>query len=197
MPFHFKRLSIPEIILVEPKVFHDERGCFIEVYKYSDFAQFGIAESFVQDNHTKSKKNVLRGLHYQKNPSAQGKLVRCLRGKIFDVGVDIREGSSAFGQWIGVELSEENNRMLYIPPAFAHGFVVLSDTADVIYKCTKEYSLENDRGIIWNDPDISIKWPVENLVISEKDRKLPLLKDADKNFVFESKVNLQEKPQIP
>lgn len=190
MPFHFKRLSIPEIILIEPKIFHDERGCFIEVYKYSDFAQFGIEESFVQDNHTKSKKNVLRGLHYQKNPRAQGKLVRCLRGKIFDVAVDIREGSSTFGQWIGMELSEENNRMLYIPPAFAHGFVVLSDTADVIYKCTKEYSPENDRGIIWNDPDISIKWPVENPVISEKDRKLPLLKDADKNFVFESRVNL-------
>ncbi|TLD42421.1 MAG: dTDP-4-dehydrorhamnose 3,5-epimerase [Candidatus Jettenia ecosi] len=191
MPFHFKRLSIPEIILIEPKVFYDERGCFIEVYKYSDFAQFGIEESFVQDNHTKSKKNVLRGLHYQKNPSAQGKLVRCLRGKIFDVAVDIREGSSTFGQWIGVELSEENNRMLYIPPAFAHGFVVLSDTADVIYKCTKEYAPESDRGIIWNDPDINITWPVETPIVSEKDRKLPLLKNTDNNFVFESKVNFQ------
>ena len=183
MPFSFKRLSISELILIEPKVFHDERGFFIETYKHSDFVGFGIKEHFVQDNHARSKRNVLRGLHYQKNPKAQGKLVRCLRGKIFDVAVDLRKGASTFGQWIGVELSEENNSMLYIPPAFAHGYVALSDFVDVIYKCTEEYSPENERGIIWNDSDIKINWPIENPIISDKDRNLPMLKDADNNFI--------------
>lgn len=183
MPFHFKRLSIPDVILIEPKIFYDERGFFTETYRRSDFIQFGIEEYFVQDNHTRSKKNVLRGLHYQKSPKSQGKLVRCLKGRIFDVAVDIRRVSATFGKWVGVELSEENNTILYIPPAFAHGFVVLSDYAEVIYKCTEEYSPENERGIIWCDPDLKIHWPVENPIISEKDQKLPMLKNADNNFV--------------
>jgi dTDP-4-dehydrorhamnose 3,5-epimerase len=184
MPFIFKKLSIPEVVLIEPKVFRDGRGLFLETYKYSDFAESGIKEHFVQDNYSKSVKGGLRGLHFQKNPNAQGKLVQCIKGKIFDVAVDIRKGSPTFGRWVSVELSEENNLMLYVPSAFAHGFVVLSETADVIYKCTREYSPKDDRGIIWNDPDINIRWPVKDPILSEKDKKLPFLKDADINFEY-------------
>lgn len=184
MPFNFKRLSIPEVVLIEPKTFEDNRGFFMETYKYSDFANFGIKGHFVQDNYSKSAKNVLRGLHYQKDPKAQGKLVRCLKGEIFDVVVDIRKGSPTYSRWIGVILSGENNLMLYIPPAFAHGFVVLTDFAEVDYKCTEEYSPEHERGIIWNDPDIGIKWPVENPILSEKDREHPLLRYTDNNFEY-------------
>jgi len=184
MPFTYKKLDIPEVILIEPKVFSDPRGFFMETYKHSDFVHVGIQENFVQDNFSRSQKGVLRGLHFQKNPNAQGKLVQCLKGRIFDVTVDIRKGSPSFGRWVSVELSEENKRMLYIPPSFAHGFVVLSETADVIYKCTKEYSPEDDRGIIWNEPDVNIPWPVRDPVLSEKDAHHPLLKDADINFEY-------------
>jgi len=182
MPFVFKKMKIPEIILVSPKVFGDERGFFMETYKKSDFETNGISENFVQDNHSKSAKGVLRGLHYQKNPFAQGKLVRCVQGEIFDVGVDIRQGSPTFGKWAGVKLSAENAKMLYIPAGFAHGFVVLSETAEVMYKTTAEYRPELDRGIIWNDPEINIDWMIENPDLSEKDREQPLLKNADINF---------------
>lgn len=182
MPFTFERLSIPEVILIRPKVFTDERGFFIELYKHSDFSQAGITEHFVQDNFSKSVKNVLRGLHYQKNPAAQGKLIRCIKGRIFDVAADICKDSLTYGQWVGAELSEEDNHMLYIPLGFAHGFVVLSDEAEVLYKCTQEYSPENDRGILWNDPVINIRWPVKEPILSEKDRRLPLLRDAVHNF---------------
>src|SRR5271169_1124185 len=150
MPFTFKRLSLHEVVLITPDIFGDARGFFMEVYKHSDFAREGIPEYFVQDNHSKSAQFVLRGLHYQKDPAAQGKLVRCLKGRIFDVAVDIRKGSPTYGKWTGIELSEDNRQMLYIPPAFAHGFLTLSSTAEMIYKCTKEYSPEHDRGIIWN-----------------------------------------------
>lgn len=184
MPFKFSRLEIPDIILVEPLSFKDNRGVFMELYKYSDFARAGIKEYFLQDNYSRSVKNVLRGLHYQKYPRAQGKLVRCLKGRVFDVAVDIRNGSPTYGRWVGVELSENNNIMLYIPPAFAHGFVVLSNLAEVLYECTEEYSPEDDRGIIWNDPDIRINWPVKKPILSEKDRRHPLLKDADNNFRY-------------
>lgn len=180
MPFNFKRLAIPEVILVEPKVFPDGRGFFMESYKHSDFRSFGIGEHFVQDNHSMSSQGVLRGLHYQLNPNAQGKLVRCIRGAIFDVAVDIREGSPTFGRWVGVELSEENRYMLYIPPDFAHGFVVLSEMAEIIYKCTKEYSPENERGIIWNDPAIGIDWPVKEPILSGKDKSNPRLRATEK-----------------
>lgn len=159
MPFDFKKLSIPEVIFVIPRIYSDERVFFMETYKYSDFADFGIKEHFVQDNYSKSARNVLRGLHYQKNPKPQGKLVRCLKGEIFDEAVDIRKDSQTYEQWVGVELSEGNNLMLYIPPAFAHSFVVLSDYAETVYKCTAEYSPENERSIIWNYPDIKIQWP--------------------------------------
>lgn len=176
MPFIFKRLYIPEVILIEPKIFPDGRGFFMESYKYSDFSKFGIKEQFVQDNHSISTKGVLRGLHYQLNPNAQGKLVQCIRGSIFDVAVDIRESSPTFGHWIGQELNEKNRHILYIPPDFAHGFVVLSDLAEFIYKCTKEYSPVDERGIIWNDKDIGIQWPIKDPILSEKDKNNPSFK---------------------
>ncbi len=187
MSFVFKNLEIEGLVLIVPERFNDDRGFFLERYKYSDFLKGGISDHFVQDNHSRSVKGVLRGLHYQKEPRAQGKLIYCVRGRIFDVAVDIRIGSPFFGKWFGVELSEENNYMLYIPKGFAHGFLVLSDEAEVVYKCTDEYSKENDRGIIWNDPEINIAWPMIPERISEKDRNLPLLKDADINFYYKER----------
>jgi dTDP-4-dehydrorhamnose 3,5-epimerase len=183
MAFEFKRMNISDVILIKPAVFKDERGFFIESYKYSEFSKHGIKEHFVQDNHSRSTQGVLRGLHYQKNPSAQGKLVRCISGEIFDVAVDIRKSSPSYGKWAGAVLSGENMDMLYIPPGFAHGFLVLSETADLLYKTTEEYSPANDRGIFWNDPFIDIKWSVECPIVSEKDKHLPLLKDGDNNFL--------------
>ncbi|MCG2721341.1 MAG: dTDP-4-dehydrorhamnose 3,5-epimerase [Thermodesulfovibrionales bacterium] len=185
VPFTFTKLAFPEIILIEPKQFPDGRGFFMETYKYSDFAAAGVKEPFVQDNFSHSSHGVLRGLHYQKHPNAQGKLVGCLTGRVFDVVIDIRKGSPTFGKWVGQELSRENMLMLYVPAGFAHGFLVLSDKADVLYKCTKEYAPADDRGILWNDPDIAIEWPVSNPVVSEKDGRHPLLKDADINFEYE------------
>lgn len=184
MPFTFQKLSIPEVVLIVPKIFEDDRGFFVETYKYSEFAANGIPKRFVQDNHSKSSRGVLRGLHYQKNPKAQGKLVRCINGEVFDVAVDIRKGSPTFGKWVGEILSSENKRMLYIPAGFAHGFLVLSETAELFYKSTEEYSPENDRGILWNDPEIGINWGIQNPIVSDKDKKQPLLKDADINFSF-------------
>lgn len=184
MPFNFRQLEIPDIILIEPKIFKDERGFFMETYKHSDFVRAGVTENFVQDNYSRSSRGVLRGLHYQKKPHAQGKLVQCLRGNIFDVAADLRKYSPTFGNWVSAELSEENGLMLYVPPGFAHGFIVLSESADVLYKCSSEYSPEDDRGIIWNDPDLNILWPVKNPVLSEKDIKHPLLRDADNNFEY-------------
>ena len=178
MPFDFISLEIPDIKVVMPKVFKDDRGFFLESYKKSDFIANGIADDFKQDNYSKSSKGVLRGLHYQASPKEQAKLVRCCRGKIFDVAVDIRKSSKTFGHWVGEILSEENNHILYIPAGFAHGFVVLSDTAEIIYKTSNEYSKEHDRGILWNDPDININWGIDFMpVLSEKDKIQPLLKD--------------------
>ncbi len=184
MPFEFNRLALPDVILVIPKIFGDPRGFFLEFYKHSDFVKGGIPEHFVQDNHSKSARGVLRGLHYQKNPHAQGKLVRCLTGRIFDVAVDIRKGSPRFGAWVGAELTGENSHMLYVPPGFAHGFVVLSESVEVVYKCTTEYAPSADRGIIWNDPEIGIRWPITDPVLSEKDCAQPPLSKADNNFTF-------------
>jgi dTDP-4-dehydrorhamnose 3,5-epimerase len=182
MPFIFTPLEIPGVSLVEAKKFGDDRGFFMETYKHSDFANAGIREHFVQDNLSRSVRGVLRGLHYQKNPHAQGKLVRCLQGRIFDAAVDIRIGSATYGRWVGAELSGDNDLMLYVPAGFAHGFLVLSETAEVMYKCTEEYAPEDDRGILWNDPEVNIAWPVTEPVLSGKDRTHPLLKDADNNF---------------
>ena len=185
MPFEFKKLDIPEVILVTPKVFGDSRGFFLESYQKSTFAQNGIDVDFNQDNHSKSTKGVLRGLHYQKEPKAQAKLVRCSRGKILDVAVDIRKNSATFGKWVGEILSEENKNMLYIPAGFAHGFVVLSDEAELLYKSSNEYSAENDRGIRWNDPDINIQWDIDfEPLISDKDSKQPFLKDVKQEDLF-------------
>jgi dTDP-4-dehydrorhamnose 3,5-epimerase len=183
MPFTFTQLTIPGIVLITPKVYADSRGRFIETYKHSDFAKEGINEYFVQDNYSRSQKDVLRGLHYQNHPKAQGKLVRCIKGKIFDVCVDIRKNSPTYGKWIGRELSEESNQSLYLPPGFAHGFLSLSDVAEIVYKCTEEYSPECERGIIWNDPMLNIQWPVSNPLLSDKDKKHPFLKDADILFI--------------
>lgn len=184
MPFEFQKQEIPEIMLVTPKVFGDERGFFMETYKKSEFIENGITEDFVQDNHSSSTKNVIRGLHYQLNPNAQGKLVRCTKGEIFDIGVDLRKNSPTFGKWCGVKLTGENKKMLYIPAGFAHGFVTLSDIAEVLYKATEEYSANNDRSIRWNDETINIDWNIDNPIISEKDKKAPFLKDAEINFKY-------------
>ncbi len=184
MPFKFTLLEIPEVILIQAKKFGDDRGFFIETYKHTDFAHAGITGPFVQDNHSRSVKGVLRGLHYQKNPHAQAKLVRCLQGRIFDVAVDIRKGSATYGRWVGAELSGDNTLMLYVPKGFAHGFLVLSESAEVLYKCTEEYAPEDDRGIRWDDPAIDIHWPIAIPLLSEKDKTHPLLKDADNNFAL-------------
>ena len=184
MPFSFKRLSIPDIILVEPQSFPDERGFFLESYKESEFTSNGIKTIFVQDNLSHSVKGVLRGLHYQKNPKAQAKLVIALRGEIFDVAVDIRKNSPTYGKWVGEILSESNHNSLYIPEGFAHGFCILSEEADVLYKVSQEYSPEDEKGIIWNDTEINITWPIDKPIIQEKDSILPDLKNIDNNFVF-------------
>ncbi|MDO8527722.1 MAG: dTDP-4-dehydrorhamnose 3,5-epimerase [Deltaproteobacteria bacterium] len=175
MPFSFTKLAIPEVVLIEPKIIRDSRGFLMEAYKYSDFARAGIEETFVQDNFSRSTQHVLRGLHYQTNPTAQGKLIRCTHGRIFDVAVDIRPNAATFGQWVGVELSDTNNHILYVPTGFAHGFLTLSDTADIYYKMTREYSPDNERGLIWNDPKIHIQWPVDNPILAEKDLRHPTL----------------------
>jgi dTDP-4-dehydrorhamnose 3,5-epimerase len=182
MPFQFHRLEIPEVILVEAQKFGDSRGFFAETYKLSQFAAHGIPHAFVQDNLSHSVRGTLRGLHYQKQPRAQGKLVMVLKGRIFDVAVDIRRESPTYRQWVGMELSGEGCQMLYVPVGFAHGFCVLSDTADVLYKATEEYARELDRGIRWDDPEINVQWPVSEPVLSPKDAALPLLQEADSNF---------------
>ena len=177
MPFKFVRLNIPDVILIKPKVFEDERGFFMETYKKSDFEKAKIRCEFVQDNHSRSKYGVLRGLHFQKEPYAQAKIVRCVRGVIYDVAVDLRRNSPTFGKYVAVILSEFNKYMLYIPRGFAHGFLVLSDEAEVIYKVDNEYAPEYECGLIWNDPDVRIDWPIDNPILSEKDRKWPTLRE--------------------
>jgi len=184
MPFQFNRLEIPEVILIEPQAFEDHRGFFMETYKHSEFQANGITDQFVQDNYSYSIYSVLRGLHYQKLPKAQGKLVTVVKGTIFDVAVDIRKDSPTYGKWVGKVLSSKNRLMLYVPIGFAHGFCVLSDEAEVVYKVTKEYTPELDRGVIWNDTGIGIHWPLENPIISKKDGSLPFLYKADNNFVY-------------
>lgn len=163
--------KIPEVKIIEPKVFGDERGFFFESFNQQQFeAAVGYPVNFVQDNHSKSSKGVLRGLHYQLPPHAQGKLVRCVVGEVFDVAVDIRKSSPTFGQWVGVHLSAENKRQLWIPEGFAHGFVTLSDTAEFLYKTTDFYHRESEGAITWNDPELNIQWPVNEVFLSEKDQ---------------------------
>jgi len=160
----------------------------METYKMPDFVTAGIKGNFVQENHSCSSKGVLRGLHYQNPPFAQGKLVRVVRGEIFDVSVDIRKGSPTWGKWVGVILSGKNKNILYVPAGFAHGFCVLSEIAEVIYKTTDVYSAESEAGIIWSDKDLNIEWPVEEPILSEKDKKLPTLKNADIRFYYEEEA---------
>ncbi len=177
MPFEFEELSIKGVFLIKPKIFKDERGYFTESYKKSDFSGYGINVEFVQDNFSFSKKNVIRGLHFQKTPYEQAKLVRCIKGKIIDVAVDLRPSSPTYKKWVSVILSDENSCILFIPRGFAHGFGVLSDEAYVYYKCDNEYRAEYDSGVRYDDPEINISWGIENPIISEKDLKLPFLKD--------------------
>jgi len=178
MPFKFTKLEIPDVVFIEPEIFKDERGFFMETYKKSDFKKFiKNFDGFVQENHSRSTKNVLRGLHYQKFPKEQAKLIRVIKGEIFDVAVDIRKNSLYFKKYVSKILSEENRAMLYIPEGFAHGFCVLSEVAEVVYLTTHEYAPEYDTGIRWNDETIGIDWPIKEPIVSKKDKNLPYLKD--------------------
>ncbi len=182
----FIPLEIPDVIIIEPDVFGDNRGYFLETYRRDEFAKNGIDVEFVQDNMSSSVRGVMRGLHYQLDPAAQGKLVRVVRGEVFDVAVDIRKGSPWFGKWVGQLLSSEDKRAMYVPPGFAHGFCVLSDVAEFHYKCTGYYSPKHERGILWNDPAVGIEWPIAigEAILSEKDADNPLLADAEINCVY-------------
>ena len=184
MPFTFEKQKIEDVILVKPKVFGDNRGFFMEAYKKSEFFKNGITVEFNQDNHSKSSKGVLRGLHYQAYPYGQAKIVRCGRGRIFDVAVDIRPNSKTFGEYVKVELSEDNKNMLFIPSGFAHGFVVLSDEAELLYKASGEYNPNADRGVLWSDKDINIDWGIDfEPILSEKDKIQPKLSDINKGEI--------------
>ena len=188
MAFRFRRLDIPDVVLIEAQSLKDQRGRFLEGYKQSDFAMHGIPDTFVQDNYSHSLRGVLRGLHYQKHPMDQAKLVTVLRGEIFDVAVDIRRGSPTYARWVGQVLSEANCCLLYVPIGFAHGFCVLSEDASVLYKVTAEYAPELDRGVLWNDPDLGIHWPIDCPLLSLKDAELPPLRLADNDFWYQGKM---------
>jgi dTDP-4-dehydrorhamnose 3,5-epimerase len=170
---------LPGVLLLEPKTFGDARGFFLESWNRQTFADLGLVLDFVQDNHSRSTQGVLRGLHYQLN-DPQGKLVRVVSGAVFDVAVDLRRSSAHFGQWVGYELSADNRRMMWVPPGFGHGFLVLSDSADFLYKTTAYYAPQWDRGIRWDDPQIAVQWPLEGTpTLSDKDQVLPFFKDAE------------------
>ena len=171
--------EIEGLYVIEPTVFKDERGYFMETYNYNEFAAAGLDMTFVQDNQSKSKRGVLRGLHFQ-TKNSQGKLVRVIRGEVFDLGVDLREGSATFGQWYGLLLSEENHKQLYIPEGFAHGFLVTSEEAEFVYKCTRFYDPSGEGGLLWNDKDIGIDWPVTedmDILLSDKDKIQPTFQE--------------------
>jgi len=171
------KTDLPGVLIIEPRVFGDSRGFFYEGFQAARYAQAGISGPFVQDNHSRSVRGTLRGLHFQE-PKPQGKLVQILRGTVYDVAVDIRRGSPTFGRWVGVELSEAQPRQLWIPPGFAHGFCVLSESADLFYKCTAFYAPEAEHSVVWNDPRIGIRWPVAEPLLSAKDRNAPPLDAA-------------------
>ncbi|HLC48825.1 MAG TPA: dTDP-4-dehydrorhamnose 3,5-epimerase [Candidatus Andersenbacteria bacterium] len=179
MPFDFQKTKLVGVVHITPKIFPDERGEFTELYKDSAFTEAGIDAHFVQVNHSKSKKHVIRALHYQLPPKAQGKLVQVSHGSVFDVAVDIRKDSVTYGKWVGVTLTAREKNMLYIPPGFAHGFCTLEDDTELVYFCTDEYSKEHERGIVWNDPAIGIEWPVQDPIISDRDANFPVLADAE------------------
>ncbi|MDV3426287.1 MAG: dTDP-4-dehydrorhamnose 3,5-epimerase [Bacillota bacterium] len=182
--FKIEETPIKGVYVIEPQVFGDNRGYFMETYNKEEFAKAGLNMEFVQDNQSKSKKGVLRGLHFQKN-FPQGKLVRVIKGEVFDAAVDLRAGSETYGKWFGIVLSEENKKQFYIPEGFAHGFAVLTDTAEFVYKCTELYHPEDEGGLLWNDPEIGIKWPIEgidDLTLSEKDKKWKGLRESNIKF---------------
>ena len=175
----FIPLEIPDVLLIEPDVFNDGRGFFYENYRQDLFRKNGVAADFVQDNHSRSSKGVLRGLHYQVAPKEQAKLVRVARGAAFDVVVDVRKGSKTFGRWVGHVLNEENKSLLFIPAGFAHGFLALEDDTEILYKVSDVYSPAHERGILWNDPGVGIVWPKIDapVLLSDKDKKYPALKE--------------------
>lgn len=173
MPFEFENRKLKGLLLFKPRISADARGFFQEIYKKTSFAAAGVTADFVQDNHSRSGRNVLRGLHYQ---HGQGKLIYCVFGAILDVAVDIRKGSPTFGEWVSAELTAANAHMLYLPPGFAHGFLVLSETADIVYKCTAEYSPAAEGGVRWNDPDLGVKWGIKAPLLSPRDEALPFFK---------------------
>jgi dTDP-4-dehydrorhamnose 3,5-epimerase len=177
MPFTFHPTALPGVTIVEPAVFGDDRGFFMETYKRSDFVAAGIDLPFVQENHSRSVRGTLRGLHAQRPPRAQGKLVRAIEGEVFDVAVDIRPDSPTFGRWVSVVLSQENRRSVFVPAGYAHGFCVISDEAQVIYKTTDEYAPETEYGVRWDDPTLAIPWPVKTPRLSSRDTQWPLLRD--------------------
>ncbi|MBQ7555428.1 dTDP-4-dehydrorhamnose 3,5-epimerase [bacterium] len=179
-------LAIPDVKLIEPDVFGDNRGFFMETYRADLFKEAGIPTNFVQDNMSSSRKGVLRGLHFQKNPYSQGKLVRVVRGEVFDVAVDLRKGSPYFGKWVGDLLSEENKKSLYVPQGFAHGFCVVSDEAVFHYKCTEFYHPEAEGGLRYDDPTVNVEWPKIDVpfLTSPKDEKAPFLENIDCNFTY-------------
>ncbi|MCC7079023.1 MAG: dTDP-4-dehydrorhamnose 3,5-epimerase [Acidimicrobiia bacterium] len=180
--FEFERLAVPDVIVIKPAVFGDARGFFSETYRKNEFAEVGITEDFVQDNHSRSGARILRGLHFQIVP--QAKIVRAATGRIFDVAADLRPGSPTFRKWVGTELSDENMHQLYVPPGFAHGFVVVGDSADVCYKVGPTYYVDDtERGIRWDDPDVGVDWPVGDPLTSERDRTAPSLADIEPQLV--------------
>lgn len=179
MPFLFRPLEIPDVVEVIPRVFGDARGGFAEMYKAPDFAEHGVDVAFKQFNYSRSSQHVLRGLHYQLLPKAQGKLLTATSGEVFDVAVDIRKDSPTFGKWVSLTLSSEKKNLVYVPIGFAHGFCVTSPIAEVMYYVTDTYSPEHERGIIWNDPALAIAWPTQTPVLSEKDQKYPVLGMAE------------------
>lgn len=184
MPFAFHPTELVDVVLVEPTSYTDDRGVFRETMKSSDFAAAGLPASFVQSNLSTSKPGVLRGLHFQTDPMAQGKLVSCVSGSVFDVAVDLRVGSTTFGKWFGEELSLANGRMLWIPAGFAHGFCVLEGDAVLSYSVTEVFSGPHDGGVRWDDPDIGIEWPIRDPILSAKDQSLPLLSEGNPGFTF-------------
>jgi dTDP-4-dehydrorhamnose 3,5-epimerase len=186
MPFTFTPTAVADVVVVETRSFSDDRGWFSEGFKASEFAAAGLPASFVQDNRSRSRRGVIRGLHFQRDPMAQGKLVACGRGSVWDVAVDLRAGSPTEGRWVAEELTEDNGKMLWIPAGFGHGFAALTETADLVYKCTQEYSGAHDGGVKWDDPALGIPWPIApaDAIVSDKDRHLPSLADCDHGFVY-------------
>ena len=175
MPFSFEQTALPGVVIIEPRVYEDQRGFFMETYKKSEFARGGIGDDFVQENHSRSVAATLRGLHLQRPPKAQGKLIRVIEGEVFDVAADIRPESPTYGRWVGVALSSDNRRSVFIPAGYAHGFCVVSPEAQVMYKTTDEYAPDLEWGVRWDDPVLAIPWPVAEPTLSERDRHWPFL----------------------